>query len=153
HGFGRQNLHVNRNGKSRARREAGNSHAWVRSSQCRQYEALEPEHQALYGHFFRDTFSWFSGGGYRRKCRLRPIIIDTVFSDISETVGTGEVPYNSRMLASSTAYSQGSSPKCCVAVAIFRISPKMKRRRKNQAALFSEKSYPRVRKLSFYVHL
>lgn len=36
------------------------------------------------------------------------------------------VPDDSRMLASAPAFSQGSSPKCCVAVQTFRTSPRMK---------------------------
>lgn len=38
--WGMQNLHVSRNGKSRAQRAAGDSHAWVRFRKCRPYQAL-----------------------------------------------------------------------------------------------------------------
>ena len=31
-----------------------------------------PEHQALYGHIFRDTFWLVLGRGYRRKCHKHP---------------------------------------------------------------------------------
>lgn len=54
---------------------------------------------------------------------------------------------DSRMHASATAFSRGSFPKCYIAVRIFRVSPKMKIRRKNHAASFSEKSDRRVRKI------
>lgn len=78
----------------------------------------------------------------------RPIIIVNFFLEISEVIGTGKVPDHSRMLASGTAYSRGSSLKCCVAVRIFGTSPnKIKLRRENQVTSFSEKSGRSVRKL------
>lgn len=42
---------------------------------------------------------------------FRPIAEGTLFSDISDTSGTREVPDDPRMLASATAYAQGSSWK------------------------------------------
>ena len=66
-----------------------------------------------------------------------------VFSDICEIFGTSTVLDDAQIFASVTANTQGSCPQCCVAAAV-RFSDfsntVLKLRRKDQVALFSEKS-------------
>ena len=78
-----------------------------------------------------------------RSITLKPDIINIAFSEIFEMLGIGKVPNNSRTLLSATACTRGNSRKYCAAVRIFPTPPKIKHRRKNEAALFSDKQCPR----------
>lgn len=60
--------------------------------------------------------------------------------------GARKVPDGTRVLARARAYTEGSSPYCCVAVRFSQTAPKTKLRRENQAASFSERSECRVRR-------
>lgn len=63
-GLGTQNLHANRSEKSRAQREAGNSHAWGPFRHICPHEAFmkpDTKYQMLRDHFLRVTFGLLQG--------------------------------------------------------------------------------------------